>query len=199
MKWIDEIPEGCRHTRYQLYRNTKTIMQWNSEEFDAYIRKQMIHKRIHEGRLALMDKADELVANEIIHGNDGRKHIWITISAKTGMKPEVFEARCILFANRKFMRKCKWVIEFFSEQSPEGGNLHVHMLTEGYCKPSQLVKWASEHFGVPSNLIDHDYKSAFKYQARMDYLLGQKSEIKNDYVIKDRLWRDDMGFQHLYQ
>lgn len=83
--------------------------------------------------------------------------------------------------------------EYFSEGSPDGGNLHVHMLavnnTKKY-KPSVIAKKMASLFKIETNFVDV-INGNDDFLNRLNYVCGIKKNGKEDFVDKDAQWRSE--------
>jgi len=88
------------------------------------------------------------------------------------------------------------VYEYFSEQSKEGGNLHVHLLSaqQSTYKLKVLKTRIGNHYKIKDNFITVDFLRGDKFFEKLKYVLGEKQHSKKEYVIKDNDWRNSNDF-----
>lgn len=93
------------------------------------------------------------------------------------------------------------VIEFHSSEYPDGGNLHIHILTmmDKTYKPSRRIKDLAKYFGIENNFVDRQKGYLEEdFKNRLNYIYGRKiSDDKKVYVGKDRIWREDNLLPHV--
>lgn len=104
-------------------------------------------------------------------------------------------------SNINYMRdNVCWCIEYHSENSPNGGNLHLHLMTRCRKKDSQVINDICRIFDYSRN--NHNVEmcrySPDLYKERLNYLKGIKKDEKDPFVKKDRKWRDANELQHYY-
>lgn len=105
------------------------------------------------------------------------------------------------------MGKSWMVVENFSKKSPNGGNMHCHILVIDHCmnpqgrKPQGDGKKIAKFCGVPENAVDwgKPLKRHSDFKHNLDYIEGHKSsQEKCDFTEMDYDWRVEMGLRNVY-
>lgn len=90
--------------------------------------------------------------------------------------------------------------EFHSKNSPQGGNLHIHVVALGVHKYKRgaLAAKLANRFGTLPNCVEVEIRlDGGLFQTRVDYTVGKKIEDKEGFVEKDKAWRDFHGIPHV--
>lgn len=90
--------------------------------------------------------------------------------------------------------------EYHSEQSPEGGNLHIHVVALGKCpyKKGQLAKNLAKKFGTAANCVEVEIRGdGGDFENRVNYTMGRKGHGKDIFVDRDRKWREFHGIPNV--
>lgn len=99
------------------------------------------------------------------------------------------------------------VVENYSNNKPDGGNMHCHILVLDHCtnsqgrKPQGDGKKIAKYLGIPANGVDwgRPLKDKQDFKNSLNYILGNKvEEGKKHFVMLDKEWRDEMGLRNIY-
>lgn len=128
---------------------------------------------------------------------NGMRHSFITIALpKDYSLQKMMKTLCRIQSKGLYgLRESISCVEWFSDQHPDGGNLHIHILAfrgDTKYKPSVIAKQLSKAFKIESNFVDvnnHDCDML----TRLNYICGKKSGTKDDHCSKDRKWRREVN------
>lgn len=132
----------------------------------------------------------------------GLKHVLWTISLTENYNLTKLQQKLdkLVYEDKYQMGQSLAAIEFHSENHPMGGNLHIHIvvINHGKMKPSVQAKSIAKFFEIADNFVDYQpYRKSEDFQNAINYVLGNKSEEKQEYVDKDRQWREDNDLPQL--
>ncbi len=136
-------------------------------------------------------------------GNENSlKHTWCTIGL-----PKDYSLQKMIICVEKIQAKDLYGLgdsvasyEWYSETSPDGGNLHIHLLavnnTKKY-KPGTIATKLAKFFGIKANFVDVINGNS-DFLNRVNYVCGIKdSKEKNIYAEKDKEWRKLKELPHV--
>lgn len=130
---------------------------------------------------------------------EDKKHQFITVALPTETTDLDQLKKRIQSLDYKYLDGAYLTVEYFSGELKKR-NLHIHILKTGIYNKSKLIRDMSRKFKVAVNFVN--VKKSTKesdYQNRLNYINGEKiSELKKENCDKDREWRDQNGFQHIY-
>jgi hypothetical protein len=91
-------------------------------------------------------------------------------------------------------------IEYFSDKNPEGGHLHFHLLApkRKKYKPCTIIDHVQKITKLQRNFIDLEQHNTNTFSNRVAYICGLKKTLKQEHIEKDREWRVEQGFTHIY-
>ncbi len=177
---------GCRHVK-------DGWKEPNGEEVGGFW--EWNWRRVQQARIQNKLKQQELKREMQINIGAGLKHVLWTISLTENYDLKLMQKQLdTLILNDKYqMGQSLAAVEFHSENHPEGGNLHIHIvvINHGTLKPCDKKVWIAKWFGIEENFIDYQTRRpATDFEHAINYVLGDKSSLeKQGYVEKDRQWR----------
>lgn len=141
--------------------------------------------------------------------NEKFSHQFITIALPSTMPMETLRHKLSNIhinqkssgmTNKVWLRDAIMSVEWYSENQPDGGNLHLHILKPKNYQKSKIIRDFSKHFKVEPNFIDVRAGVFMNdYHNRKNYILGEKqSAAKQQFVVADRIWRKENGLQDVY-
>lgn len=182
----------------QIYQSWKRIPGLDKKWFDSDV------KTIEKYNLRV------LLVQQLTRVQPGADENWAFITI--GWNEQTVTPRSMLdvskrVAELKYFSECKFVLEKHREN---GIHHHTHFLVrfnEKYFK-SKLIGWMYQVRGLRAiclgkNFIDIkgplDKKKPYQsYELYNDYVSGIKTEEKNKYIEKDRIWRQQNNIEDIY-
>lgn len=103
-------------------------------------------------------------------------------------------------STKEWLRDALMSVEWHSENQPNGGNLHLHILKPKNYSKSKIIRDFSKQFKIEPNFVDvRSGVYMTDYQNRKNYILGEKqSSAKQEFVVADRIWRKENHLQDVY-
>lgn len=169
------------------YSNWKgmTRTEWQKSNYRNNLKMQMREaERLREIRDSVM-----------IEEGGGLSHVFWTIGLPKDYDLDRMRMKTdeLLEKDKFGMGKSCAVYEYHSENSPDGGNLHIHILVPEHGRKTRAgkqIEMVAKHYGIKENFVDRELGIKRDFKNRMNYILGNKiNEEKRKYVEKDREWR----------
>ncbi len=152
-------------------------------------------KQCQERRIKNQRMQEKLKREIRMNSGAGLKHVlWmIGLPKDYDLKVMLNKLKILVNDDKYQMGQSLACVEYFSEESPEGGNLHIHIIVinHGKMKPCAQTEHMAKFFGIEENHIDRQtYRKPEDFENGVNYVLGLKQEDKKiEYVKKDREWR----------
>lgn len=142
-------------------------------------------------------KADRVRRCDALMNPGMRHHKFIRVSLPD-MIDRVKEQMWRL-SNLNYLRDdMAFVLEYHSHNFPDGGNLHMHLITHTKTKDSKIRTDLMRVFKVANSFIETcDYRPDL-YDTRCGYIRGDKAQHKDEFCAKDKLWRHDNELKDYY-
>ncbi len=127
-------------------------------------------------------------------GGLGIKHTWWTIALPSDycLKKMQDKTKKLMETDLYGMGKSVAVYENHSEGSPNGGNLHVHILVPEHgatIRAKKQIEMVAKHYGVAWNFVDRVYGRRSMFKEYINYIKGAKVAHKMEWVNLDKEWR----------
>ena len=142
-------------------------------------------------------KRDRIIRCEALINPEMRHHKFYRVSLPDNI--ELVKEQIWKLTNLKYLRDdLAFVIEYHSENFPDGGNLHIHILSHTRVKDSKIRSDLARVFKVLAERVETCKYRPDLYHKRCAYIRGDKTHQKDTYHEKDIKWRDDNEVQDYY-
>lgn len=126
------------------------------------------------------------------------KHQFITVALPTESTDLENLKRIIEDLEYAYLEDAHLTVEYYS--GDKNKNLHIHILKHDIYSKTKIIRDMGRKFKVEPNFVNVKRGTKEKdYQNRLSYLKGDKlSDQKKANSIADIIWRDQNGFQQIY-
>lgn len=134
--------------------------------------------------------------------------MFITVNASPGTTLEQLQKQVDKYVNKKPFQQVTrmWTYErrWSEEATWEGYHCHLLIVCPVGKKPAEIKRETQSTFkGICSVTNSHclniKYIPLDQYEARVAYITGTKKQEKQEWVLLDQQWRDEVGLQQYYK
>lgn len=124
----------------------------------------------------------------------GRKHMWIGINPQCKDMKECYDTMIKMIEKHSYFDKSLWCVEAHTEK---GYRPHIHLMIETKAKPHRIIETIAKNFKCSKNFVEcKNYKNDILYNEHVQYILGNKTDNKLQFVDADKKEREDEGIPH---
>lgn len=168
----------------------RTLEDWRVRNYEQCTRMRMLDRA--RRRVVQQKIEDELRCDS----DEENKFRWLKISfpkSEVNYKKVIEKTEILMREDKYSLGNSIMVLEFHSKNSPEGGNLHLHLLAVGHCKTdkARCIRQLARYYKLETNFID--YKKGWgedNFRIKLRYVCRYKTKEKMGFVRKDQIWRE---------